>query len=200
MLRESGIHSENAVVGRMALPFLASFVALALLGGCASSQARTGRVATPEIGGPCLEFTYLDTDGRPHRLGERLGDFTLLAFTRCQAKMHGQVAERLADLVRVNQDPGFVSTVGFDIHWSDSGCPDQDQCHVISTNEFLYSICDARGAIRHVYGVGAEDEFFVIGPDGRIWDSAPARQFESLEAKYRAFFRNYVNDKLRQLQ
>lgn len=200
MSPKASIHAQGrAAVRPMALPFLVSFGALMLFGGCASPQARIGRVATPEIGGPYLEFTYLDADGRPHRLGEHLGDFTLLAFTRCQDEMHGPVAEKLADLVRVSQDPGLASSVGFDIHWSDSGCPEQNQCHAISKNQFLFSICDARGATRQMYGVGAEDQFFVIGPDGRIWDRAPASQFDTLETKYRAFFRNYAIEKRQQL-
>jgi hypothetical protein len=169
----------------------ASIGLLAVFAGCASSSARFGQVVEPGIGTPFADFTYLDADGQPQTLAEHLGTFTILMFTKCGSEMHGSVPSRLTELIRDSQEPGVVKTVGFDIHWSEAGCGQKDQCHLVSKDSDVYSICDARGIVRTLYGADAGNQVFVIGPDHKIVDKGSLAQWDSLRSRIRDMERNY---------
>lgn len=187
----------EAMMRTRCLQLLAMACILGGFAGCTANGGHAGIVAPPQVGKPYLEFTYLDTRKRPHRLGDRLGDFTLLMFSRCEDDTHGRVAEELEDLVRVSQDAGFATSVGYDIHWSERECPREDQCHLVSVSDDLFSICDARGTVRRLYQVGSEDEIIVIGPSGEIEDRAPLSQFDALKRRFQNRFRDYAAEKER---
>jgi hypothetical protein len=172
------------VAGALALP--------AMVAGCATMRGHRGQVVQPQVGTPYMDFTYVGDDGKPHRLSEHLGDFTVLAFTKCGGDLHGPVSRELAELVRVTEEHGVVRTIGFDIHWSENGCPQGKSCHLIEQNANLYSICDARGIVRDLYGADRKNQIFVIGPDGKIIDSAPATQFEALKTRFRRVVQDYA--------
>jgi hypothetical protein len=153
---------------------------LAALAGCASSPVRRGQVLEPAVGTSFADFTYVDANGRPRTLGENLGDFTILVFTKCGSDQHSPASKALVDLVRGSQDPGIAKTVGFDIHWSETGCAQGDNCHLISEGANLYSICDAKGIVRELYGADDHNQVFFIGSDKRIVDKGSVAEWDSL--------------------
>ena len=176
----------DAGAHKVALVTLSLIGLLATVGGCASSassSAQLGRVVEPEIGAPFADFTYVDAEGQPQMLAGQLGDFTILVFTKCGGDLHGPVARPLAELVRENQGPGVVKTVGFDIHWSEVGCTQSDGSHLLAPAPNLYSICDAKGVVRTFYGADDRNQVFVIGPDHRIVDRGSAGNWEALRAR-----------------
>lgn len=176
--------SRFGIVGAMALTAVAA--------GCSATGGHRGHVVQPQVGTPYMDFTYVGEDGRRHRLSDHLGDYTILAFTKCGGELHGPVSRKLEKLVRVTEDPGIARTIGFDIHWSKSGCRQGEACHLIKQDADLYSICDARGVVRDLYGAGPKDEIFVIGPQGTIVDSAPASEFDALITRFKRTVQEYA--------
>lgn len=170
-------------------------VITALMAGCATTDAHRGRVVQPQVGTSYMDFTYVDVQGRSHRLGDHLGDFTVLVFTKCGGDMHSPMSGRLEDLVRVTQDVGVVHTIGYDIHWSEKGCSHGKSCHLIEQNDDLYSVCDARGIVRDLYSADSEAQLFVIGPHGKIIDSAPLNEFDKLKDRFRRTVQDYAAEK-----
>lgn len=156
---------------------IASLVAIGLLTGCVSPQARRGRVIQADIGNRFPNFTFLDEHGTAQDLSQNLGDFTVLVFSECGEDVHGPVSAALVDLVQPNQEPGYASTVGFDIHWSKDGCPHHSDCHLLEGGTHIFSICDARAQVRALYGVESDQEIVVIGPDRRIVDRSRGSDF-----------------------
>ncbi len=119
------------------------------------------------------DFVFLDDRGSPHSLRDILGDFTVLTLTHCDKTTHGPATELLMTMVAKNHGVNRLDVRGIDVHWSDARCAQHDACHLVDVQTHTITLCDATGAIRHLYGVGHEGYFFVIGSDGRVIDSAP---------------------------
>lgn len=168
--------------------------ALLALGGCtsASSADNWGRAVEPDIGTSFADFTYSDGNGRVQTLSRHLGDFTVLVFTKCGSGSHASVATPLERLVRDGQDPGIVRTVGFDIHWSESGCRQDGACHLLIASRDTYSICDGKGAVRALYGADARNPVFLIGPNRQIIEKGSTEDWESTQARFYDRIYSYV--------
>lgn len=152
--------------------------AVVLLGGgpgCKSEPLRPGRIEVIRPGGPILDFQFRDVDGRIHSISEKLGDYTVIAFTRCETDTHVPTASALRDMVQPFSSHPSVKVVGINIHWLD-GSPSEGECHVIEGQQRLMSICDATGAIHRLYGVTQEDWLFLIGPDHWVVAREPLSQ------------------------
>lgn len=167
------------------------FAASLTLTSCVS-PAHRGRVVDIKSGTPFLDFTFIDEQDRSHTLGESLGDFTILTFTKCGADLHAPVSTKLGELVRVSQDAPHVRTVGFDIHRSDAGCQQSDNCHLLGKGNKRYSICDARGLVRRTYAADQRDPVFVIGPRRQIVERGSLDQFDDFQARFRQRFNAYA--------
>jgi len=162
---------------------MTSLAAIALLAGCVSPQARRGRVVEAAIGDHFANFTFQDERSKMQDLGQNLGDFTVLVFSECGEDLHGPMSKAVVDLVHANQEPGYVETVGFDIHWSTDGCPHRDDCHLLEGGPHIFSICDARSRVRDLYRADAGGEIIVIGPDRRIVDRGPLHELDSISRR-----------------
>ncbi len=93
--------------------------------------------------------------------------------------------------MRPNQEPGYASTVGFDIHWSKDGCSQHSDCHLLEGGAYIFSICDARAQARNLYGVESDQEIVVIGPDRRIVTRSRGPDFSGLAASLSSMFDDY---------
>lgn len=140
---------------------------LLLIAGCRASQPSRGWLTGAENGKPYPDFVYVDDNGTQRSLRNLAGDFTVLAFTRCDRDTHGPAAATLQQIVSENAASPFVRVVGVDVHWFDGQC-DHGHCHLVQDQRNLFSICDATGAVRRLYGVNGDNAAVVIGPDGRV--------------------------------
>lgn len=141
--------------------------------GCAQNQPSRGWVTGTETGEPYPDFIFVDEHGTRRSLRNFTGDFTVLAFTRCDDDTHGPAVDALKQLVDKHADAPFVRVVGVDVHWFKDQC-DHQHCHLVQNEKNLMSICDATGAIRKLYGVDGDHAAIVIGPDGRVLNIAPS--------------------------
>ncbi len=140
---------------------------LTLMAGCTAAQSSRGWVTGAEMGKPYPDFVYMDEDGTLRSLRNIAGDFTVLAFTRCDNPTHGPSTATLRQLVLENEAMPFVRIVGVDVHWFAGRC-DHGRCHLVGDERNLFSICDATGAVRRLYGIGGDQAVVVIGPEGRV--------------------------------
>jgi hypothetical protein len=140
--------------------------------GC--SQSAQPSAATAEIGKDYVDFTFKDSGGITQPFDQKLGDFTVLALTRCDQPTHAVADKLLRTIVDANRNVSGVSVVGYDIHWSPNGCGEHGQCQMVPGEPYVGSICDTTGAIHRAYGDHAEDWLYVIGPDKKIEFAAPA--------------------------
>jgi hypothetical protein len=163
-----------------------------VLSGCLAPQPKRGSALVPSQGTPMAEFTFVDEKGQPHNVGELRGDFTVLAFTKCSGSQHQPVSKWLAELVNGHQKPGVAQSVGVDIHWSDEGCSQNDGCHLVAKNPSLFSICDAKGVVRHMYGATGSGLVVIVGPDGRIVDRDTVDHLDAVRERFRGIFNDYA--------
>lgn len=173
-------------------------VGMSLTAGCASTTAHRGMVVQPKIGSPHMDFTYVDEAGESQQLSRHLGDYTVLAFMKCEGDLHGPMSQELQKLMHIAESPGYASTVGFDIHWSDTGCTPSKECHLVQNDAHMYSICDAQGVVRKLYGADQRNQIFVLGPDGRIVDASPVSKLNELGTRLKSMVRSYAAEKNRQ--
>jgi len=175
--------------------------------GCAREPVR-GWSPNPEpsaasaaIGQRYVDFKFADSKGVERRIGRELGDYTVLALTRCDRSTHEPAVDLLRAILDVNRNAGNVKVVGVDIHWSPTGCKDHDQCHLVAAEPNLGTICDATGAIHRAYGDHKDSWFYLIGPDRTIELSVPATRgaelSRELETKVRQLSRERVEDSFR---
>ncbi len=142
-----------------------------VLSGCASPKSSRGWVLKAEVGKQYPDFVYVDERGVQRSLRNLKGDFTVLAFTRCDQDAHGPATAALQTTVAENDGARFVRVVGVDVHWFEGQC-DHGRCHLVEDNRDMFSICDATGAVRRLYGVNDGVAAVVIGPDGRVFQIA----------------------------
>lgn len=174
-----------------------------LVGGCVSNRPLRGSIGGPEIGRRFLDFGFLDDRGRASFLSHQLGDYTVLAFTRCETDTHQPVVGLLESIVAENRGAGSVMVVGIDIHSAEAGCRQRDVCHLVETLTDLISICDTKGAIRRLYDVGQEDRVYLIGPHQRVlaWSLArdAARLRNELSIDVALFADRLAQERLQEL-
>lgn len=156
------------------------------LSGCASDQPSRGWVRSARVGSEYPDFVFVDDDGVRRTLGNQLGDYTILAFTRCDRDAHGPVSAVLKAIVDENRTAPLVKISGLDIHWFGGQC-DHSQCHLITGERNLQSICDATGSVRRLFGIGASDRYVVIGPSHRIDMAVDARDVSRLRQQLKAW-------------
>jgi len=82
--------------------FLIAVVYLTLPAGCASPQARRGRVVEAMVGDHLSE---------------------------CGEDPRGPMSQTVVDIVHTNEEPGYVETGGFDSHRSKDGFQHHRDCH-----------------------------------------------------------------------
>ena len=152
------------------------------IAGCAASGPVRGwvsdtgpEITSAQLGKPFVDFGYTDDRWKSRMFHSELGDFTVLAFTRCDDNMHRPAVEWLQKIINENRATDNVRVVAVDVHWSPAGCKDHDQCHLIAGHPGLGTLCDATGAIHRAYGAVNEDWVYVIGPDRQILFSGPMK-------------------------
>ncbi len=121
------------------------------------------------------DLHFLDERGSIRSLRDYLGDFTVLAFTGCNGTEHRSVTKLLDTIVAKNGAAGQVKVIGIDVHSSNRTNGWHAPVHRVDVRKNLVTIDDADGTIRRWHGVGGEDEILIIGPDGRVIDSAPVQ-------------------------
>jgi hypothetical protein len=161
--------------------------------GCAPRTPIRGWSPNPEqsaastaVGQPYVDFTFVDDQGHERSLKQELGDYTVLALTRCDRSTHGPTTDLLRAIVDVNRPASNVRVVGLDIHWSPAGCQDHDQCHLLAVEPGLGTICDPTGAIHHAYGDHNRSWFYVVGPDKTVVLALPAARGAQLSRELQA--------------
>ncbi|GMU35268.1 MAG: hypothetical protein AMXMBFR20_31400 [Planctomycetia bacterium] len=137
------------------------------LHGCVADRPSRGWVQRAQIGAAYPDFVFVDDEGISRSLGNHLGDFTVLAFTRCDRDTHGPAAAILRNIITEHRQAALVKVVGIDIHWFDGSC-DHTKCHLVASERDIQSVCDATGAVRRLYSANEADQYVVIGPDHRI--------------------------------
>lgn len=147
-------------------PIMICVLAL-MISGCQVTKSSRGWVRQAQTGAAYPDFVFVDDEGVQRSLGNQLGDFTVLAFTRCDRDTHGPAAALLRDVVAENRHVALVKVVGLDVHWFDGSC-DHTKCHLVASERDLQSVCDATGSVRRLYSVNGADHYVVIGPDHRI--------------------------------
>lgn len=159
-----------------------------VIAGCSAAQPSRGWISGAQKGKPFPDFVYLDDHGTRRSLRNLAGDFTVLAFTRCDQNTHGPAAGALQQIVLENAGTPFVRVVGVDVHWFEGQC-DHGRCHLVRDDRNLFSICDATGAVRRLYSLKGEkpiDGVVVIGPDGRVIQMAQEVENEKFRAELRS--------------
>jgi len=153
---------------------LVSSAILMFVSGCAAQRPTRGTVYQPALGRRFLDFFFEDEHGRPASLGDSLGDFTVLAFTRCDGTTHAQPSRLLESIVEEHRQDDGVSVRGIDIHWEENSRSTHKKCHLLQATSGTLSICDATGMIHTLYGATETNELFLIGPDRRVIGKATA--------------------------
>lgn len=163
---------------------LVSLAGLAVaLAGCTSPSARTGEVVGPRIGSAMADFTFVDLDGKTHPFSGIQGEFKVLAFTKCAGNMHSEASKALSDMAANNQQGRYARTVVFDVHWSPAGCAQCAECRVLTQNQNLYSLCDAKNVVEKLYNAEGGAAFVLIGPDRHVLDTDTAAHRDAFEAR-----------------
>ncbi len=162
--------------------YMIAVVALAAaVSGCVSNRPVRGVVPRAEVAQYfLLDFGYFDQRRDARYLHDDLGDFTIIAFTRCDQDTHGPVAKLVEELVTEHRGIDSVRIVGIDIHWSDEDCALHDTCHLVTDRSDLISICDAAGAIHRSFDDDANDYLVVVGPGRKIVAMARANDTKTL--------------------
>jgi hypothetical protein len=179
---------------------------LALAGGCTSPAVHYGRAVEspsgqpesavrPAVGARFLDFSYVDDAGERQRLKDHLGDYTFLIFTRCGDEMHTQASREIRELVHATEDRRFNEIVAFDIYRTEGACGPGDPCRLAERDSNYFSICDPRGEVADLYGVGHHNQVIVIGPDRRIVDAASVASLNELEARVKERIAQYTAHK-----
>ncbi|MBK8269358.1 MAG: hypothetical protein IPK83_14040 [Planctomycetes bacterium] len=171
---------------------------LLLIAGCRASQPSRGWVTGAELGKAFPDFVYVEANGTQRSLRNLAGEFTVLAFTRCDQDTHGPAAAALHQIVSENAGTSFVRVVGVDVHWFDGQC-DHGHCHLVQDQRNLFSICDATGAVRRLYGINGNNAAVVIGPDGRVIQIAPEFENEEFRAELRSMIVDESNRRAEEL-
>lgn len=175
----------------------------ALAGGCASPAVHYGRVVgspgsqrddavRPVVGARFVDFTYVDDEGKSQRLKDHLGEYTFLIFTKCGDEAHTLASQEVRELVHDTQDIDFNDIVAFDVYHAEGGCGFDDPCRLTEQDSSYFSICDARGEVAELYGVGHQNQIVVIGPDGRIVDGAPVTSLDELKTRVKERIDQYT--------
>jgi len=137
--------------------------------GCASNQPVRGWINQAGKGKSFMDFKFVDEGGRAGSLRNVLGDYTVLALTRCDKDTHGPATALLEEIVAENSHTDYVKVVGVDIHWGKGASPHKARCHLIDERCNLVSLCDATGAVRRLYSADdGEDKMYLINPDHKI--------------------------------
>jgi hypothetical protein len=118
------------------------------------------------------DLHFLDERGSIRSLRDYLGDFTVLAFTGCNGTEQRFLTKLLKTVVAKNGAVGQVKVIGINVHSSNGPNGWHAPVHRVDARKNLVTIDDADGTIRRWHGVGGEDEILLIGPDGRVIDSA----------------------------
>lgn len=174
------------------------FILVVFLSGCTGDRPSRGWVREAQIGVAYPEFIFVDDDGVQRSLGNQLGDFTVLAFTRCDRDTHGPVSAKLREIIAENQRAPMVKIVGLDVHWFEGRC-DHSQCHLVTNERNLESLCDSTGAVRRLYGVDATDRYVVIGPSRRIDLIVEAKDVETLRQRLGTWVRQLFDERSKEL-
>jgi len=148
-----------------------------------SSCARPvrGWIPKPAVGQPYPNFSFVDDRGTTKSLSELLGDYTVLAFTRCDKDTHQPIIGVLSDIVDMNRGQTLVHVAGIDVHHSDNRGSGDARCHLIESHNDVASICDATGNVGRFYGIRQGDGFYIIGPYRKIVYSAPTTSADELK-------------------
>lgn len=156
-------------------------ISCCFLCGTACSRPVRGWVSKPALGKLYLDFSFVDDRGESRLLSSLLGDYTVLAFTRCDTDIHRPVRSVLSEIVDMNRGQTLVRIVGIDVHHSEHRPPGDNRCHLLEAHGDVASICDSTGHLAPLYGIKQGDGFYVIGPDRALVYSGPADSAESLK-------------------
>ncbi len=133
------------------------------------------------------DLHFLDERGSIRSLRDYLGDFTVLAFTGCNGTEPRSVTKLLKTVRAKNGAAGQIKVIGIDVHSSNGTNGWHAPVHRVDARKNLVTIDDADGTIRRWHGVGGEDEILIIGPDGRVIDSALVQDAERVLQELRVY-------------
>jgi len=149
--------------------------------GCASDRPVRGWIHQAGEGRSLVDFRFVDEQGRARSLRNILGDYTVLALTRCDKDTHRPATALLQEIVAEHNRADYVTVVGIDIHWSEGNDTHAGSCHLIREQRNLASLCDATGAIRRLYhSDDGEDTLYLIDPAHKIVQVVSARDADKL--------------------
>lgn len=144
-------------------------VSVVLVFGCVSDRPVRGWIHQAGEGRSLVDFRFVDEQGRARSLRNILGDYTVLALTRCDQDTHRPATALLQEIVAEHSRADYVRVVGIDIHWSEGDDTHAGSCHLIREQRNLASLCDATGAIRRRYhSDDGEDTLYLINPAHRV--------------------------------
>ncbi len=157
-------------------PLMIGFVAttIAAIGMLGCSRPAEGWVQQVREGGRAPDFEFRDEEGRQRRFHEICGELTVVMFSKCQGTTHAPVSPILYDLLTDSKRYPELDIIGVAVHWGVEGCPAGGDCHSIEQSWRVLSICDGRGAVRRLYGVGESESLVLLGSGGRVLSEAPA--------------------------
>jgi peroxiredoxin len=155
-----------------------------LLTGCAATQPVRGTAsdprvgsATAEVGQRFVDFRFVDEQNKVHRLGNELGDYTVIAFTRGDRATDRQALDDLQAMLATGADDDNVKLVGIAIAGPTAAGVEQPN---------VIAIRDNTGQIHNAYGAEQGDWLYVIGPDRKIAFAAPASRAAALTDQLKA--------------
>lgn len=144
---------------------LASLLLGAGLGCAQQHRPVRGWIHQAGRGESFLDFRFVDERGVARSLRNLLGDYTVLALTRCDRDTHRPATAMLEEIVAENQLADFVRVVGVDIHWAEGGRSHPGACHLVDEKRNLVSLCDATGVVQRRYSADDGDKLYLINPE-----------------------------------
>ena len=156
-------------------------IAVSGLPGC--SRPAQGWVQQIGEGGRAPDFEFTDEQGRHRRFHEVRGELTVMMFAKCRGTTHDPVSPVLHELLSDSMRYREFDIIGVAVHWAEDGCPAGGDCHTVERDRRVLSICDGRGAIRRLYGVGESESLVLLGTGGRILSATPTDSVQKLQER-----------------
>lgn len=163
-----------------------ALVGTILVSGCTEAGSRNrpvvGRVVSktgePETDSPFPDITFVDSEGKPHRLSSLYADATIIAL------VEKACASADAELVvRTSEFGGRVTVV--EIASPPGGCKSHKHCVMTrgQRGDHLVSLCDGSGLVRRALRPDTSDNVFVLDRYGRVAASGDMADFPWLRRR-----------------
>ncbi|MFO8014895.1 MAG: hypothetical protein R6X20_16525 [Phycisphaerae bacterium] len=169
-------------LGRWAIALMGTI----LVSGCTETGSRNGPVVGrvvsqtggPQSDSPFPDITFMDSEGKPHRLSSLYADATIIAL------VEEACASADANLVvRTSEFGGRVTVV--EITSPPGGCKSHEHCVMTrgQRGSHLVSLCDGSNLVRRALGPDTSDTVFVLDRYGRVAASGRVADFPWLRRR-----------------